>query len=102
MGDGAAGSSGGGISEFGSLGGGFCPGDPMPESGAGAEGSPGVGGRAGLRLLESPGAFVEFVSLTPVATEVFDAFVSVETAVGELEFASFVGARSEGEGEGFS
>jgi len=31
------------MSEFGSLGGGFCPGEPMPESGAGAEGSFGAG-----------------------------------------------------------
>ena len=68
MGEGCSGSCGGGIREFGSLGGGFCPGDPIPESGAGAEGSPDVGVGVGTGVEKR--LFVLLVSAAPVlATE---------------------------------
>jgi len=108
MGEGGRGSSGGGIREFGSLGGGFCPGDPMPELGAGAAGSPLVGAGPGTKSFgvgwAAGAAFVAGVLVAPV-------LVSPESraeAVGALEASLALGAGvaagevAVGAGTGFS
>ena len=110
MGDGGGGSSGGGIREFGSLGGGFWPGEPIPESGAGAGGSPGAGVGPGARLFESTVALVVFVSalcevtvfVSGVAVAGGVPFVPTGTGVGVFDDTSGPGVVSAGGGTGFS
>ena len=110
MGDGGGGSSGGGIKEFGSLAGGFWPGEPIPESEAGAGGSPGAGVGPGARVLELTGALFVFIPAPGEVTAFVSGgvttcgvpFVSVGMGVGVFDETSAAGVVSAGGGAGFS
>jgi hypothetical protein len=97
-GEGVSGSVGGGIKEFGSLAGGFCPGEPIPESEGGARGSVGAAALVptSVALVEaSAGALVPATGACNAALE-SPADDAPASGVGCTEGEGVSGEKSEG------